>query len=80
MAPERGQMFVPSLMKVIICIPIVRDDHVLSPEKRASGDQQFCKKKTLTKGVGPCWPTVYSFYLLIKVHFIYLQTVTDVSL
>lgn len=27
MAHERGQMFVPSLMKVIICIPIVRDDH-----------------------------------------------------
>lgn len=46
MAPERGQMFVPSLMKVIICIPIVRDDHVLSPEKRASGDQRFCKKNT----------------------------------
>lgn len=38
-------MFVPSLMKVIICIPIVRDDHVL---KSASGAQDSVK--LLTKG------------------------------
>jgi hypothetical protein len=76
-------MFVPSLMKVIICIPIARDDHVLSPGTLCLWRAGILIKKTLTKGQDLASQWCTAFNLLIKACFIYLQTgraVINVSL